>query len=69
MKTYVNENKDPNGLHKYLVDKNCKPLSLGHNAVYGILGEKEKEATEIYIEIDPEKEQFVDQLISDFMSQ
>ena len=71
MITFQNKNnKNPNELHDYLIQNNCKPIFLGHNAVYSEeTGEKVQEATEIYIEIEPEKEQDLANLVNQFMSQ
>lgn len=67
--TFQNSDKNPNELHDYLIQNNCKPLFLMHNAEYNDLGEKIAEAMEIYIEIEPEKEQELTNLVNQFMSQ
>ena len=66
---FQNENRNPNDLHDYLINNNCTPIYLGHNAVYGDDGEKIEEATEIYIEIEEEKEQLLNDLVNQFMAQ
>lgn len=45
----------------------CAPITLQHNAVYDDI-EKVKEATEIYIKIEPEKEQMLIGLVEQFMT-
>ena len=65
---FENNNKNPNELHDYLIN-NCTPISLNHNAFYNEEGIKTKEATEIYIEIEEEKEQELTDLVNQFMSQ
>lgn len=61
--------KNPNMLHDYLIENDCEPVSLNHNAKYNENGEKTQEATEIYIAIDEEKEQMLSGLVNQFMSQ
>lgn len=43
-------------------------MFLNHNAIYSERGERIKEATEIYIEIEKEKEQELTNLVEEFMS-
>ena len=62
-------NKNPNLLHDYLINSDCVPTSLSHNAEYDEDGEKIKEATAIYIEIEEEKEQQLTELVNQFMTQ
>jgi hypothetical protein len=66
---FQNTNKNPNDLHDYLINNDCQQIMLSHNANYSEYGEKTKEATEIHIEIEPEKEQQLVALVSQFMSQ
>lgn len=68
MITFHNLNKNPNELHDYLISKKCAPMFLNHNAIYSERGERIKEATEIYIEIEKEKEQELTNLVEEFMS-
>ena len=66
---YINSaEKKPNELHDYLIENNCKPIYLGHNAMYDENCKKVKEATEIYIEIEEEREQELTGLVNLFMS-
>jgi len=69
MITFKNNNKNPNELHDFLIDNDCKLLSLTHNAVYDEEGIKIVEATEIYIEIEKEKEQQLTELVNQFVEQ
>jgi hypothetical protein len=64
-----NVGKNPNELHDYLILNNCFPSYLGHNAKYNENGEQVVEATEIYIEIEAEKEQQLTDLVNQFMTQ
>lgn len=66
--TFQNTGKNPNLLHDFLIKHNCRPVALSHNAQYGEEG-KLHEATEICIEIEPEKESLLSQLVNQFMSQ
>lgn len=66
--TFKNNIKNPNELHDFLIANNCFPTILSHNTVYED-GEKVTEATEIYIEIEPEKEGLLTDLVNQFMSQ
>ena len=66
---FINNGKNPDLLHDFLIDNNCTPLSLLHNSTYNEDGTIKNEATEIYIEIDPEKEVLSTDLINQFMSQ
>ena len=63
-----NKSKNPNELHDFLIENNCIPVYLGHNAEYDEEGYKTKEATEIYIEIEEEKEEELTDLVEQFMS-
>jgi len=70
MITIKNNGKDPNELHQHLINNACKPIALTHNAKYDeLLGIKTQEATEIYIVFEPEKEDLLNQLVQQFMSQ
>lgn len=65
----ANNGKNPNELHDFLITNDCTPIALFHNAVYDVdLGVKTQEATEIQIEIEPEKEQLLNQLVTDFVT-
>ena len=64
----ANENKNPDKLHDFLISNECKPIKLSHNAVYDDDGNKISEATEIHIEIEPEKEEMLTDLVNQFMS-
>ena len=66
---FTNNKKDPNRLHDFLISNNCNPINLKNNRIYNDLGEVEQEATEIYIDIESEKEQQLIDLVNQFMSQ
>jgi len=69
--TFNNDGKNPNELHDYLTVNNCTPTRVKHNARYlqdGPYRQKIEEATEIYIEIEPEKEALLQQLVAQFMA-
>ena len=67
--TFENNNKNPNELHDYLINNDCEPITLCHNAIYDDDGNKATEATEIYIEIESEKQELLTNLVNSFMSQ
>lgn len=64
--TIKNKGKNPNDLHDFLIENSCIPLNLHHNRVYAESGITE--ATEIYIDVEPEKEELLINLVADFMN-
>lgn len=68
MIAFENKNKNPNELHDFLIINQFTPISLTHNAEYNENGEKTQEATEIYIEIESEREQELTDLVNQFMA-
>ena len=68
MMKFINNGKSPDTLHDFLVENKCKPVSLCHNTQYSEDGNPANEATEIYIEIEPEKEELLADLVNQFMS-
>lgn len=68
MITFENINKNPNELHDFLIVNDCRPISLSHNAIYDEDGAKVAEATEIYIELEEEKQEELTVLVNQFMS-
>lgn len=65
---FQNQDKDPNQLHDFLIQNDCKPIELSHNAQYSE-NSKVSEATEIYIKVESEKETLLNQLVQQFMAQ
>ena len=65
---FQNNSKNPNLLHDFLITNGCSPTVLCHNTIYNDDGEKISEATEIYIEIEPGKEEMLTDLVNQFMT-
>ncbi len=66
---FINNGKNPDLLHDFLIENDCTPVSLTHNTTYNEDGTKAQEATEIYIEIEPEKEEMLTNLVNQFMTE
>lgn len=66
--TFKNNNKkNPDRLHDFLIQNNCKPIYLKHNTIYDEEGEREEYATEIYIEIEESEQERLINLVNQFM--
>lgn len=64
--TFELKGKNPNLLHDFLIKNGCTPVSIGHNAVDDIVGDRIKDATEVYIKIEDEKVGMLTTLVERF---